>query len=69
MDKDEQDREDSRVRDAMWMIEKCRELGGIDLDREKRTIGFERRRMRPDRRPTTGSAWGEAPQPRDAYWD
>lgn len=64
MDKDQQDREDTRVRDTLWMIEKCRDLGGVDLDRERRTIGFERRPMSPDRRPNFGAAWGVAPDDR-----
>ena len=59
------DKDDARVRDAVWMIEKCRALGGVDLQREKRTIGFERRPLSPDRRPRFGAAWGEAPQDRD----
>lgn len=62
---DEYDREDRRVRDALWMIDKCRDLGGVDLDPQgSRTIGFERRPLNPDRRPRTGSAWGEVPQER-----
>lgn len=62
---DDFDREDKRVRDTIWMIERCRDLGGVDLERENRTIGFERRPLSPDRRPRTSSAWGEAPYPRD----
>ena len=61
---DDFEKEDARVRDAVWMIERCRDLGGIDLDRQKRTIGFERRPLNPDRSPRTGPAWGEAPQER-----
>lgn len=59
------DREDQRLRDTTWAIDKYRELGGIDLEREKRTIGFERRALSPDRRPTTAAAWGHVPDERD----
>lgn len=59
------DREDQRLRDTTWAIEKYRELGGVDLDPQKRTIGFERRPLRADRRPTTGPAWGYAPEERE----
>lgn len=58
------DREDDRLRDTTWAIEKYRELGGIDLDRQKRTIGFERRPLSADRRPTVGAAWGHVPEDR-----
>lgn len=51
------DREDRRLQDTTWALEKYRELGGIDLDRERRTIGFERR-------PTAGAAWGYVPEER-----
>lgn len=59
------DREDQRLRDTTWTIEKYRELGGIDLDRQKRTIGFERRPLSADRRPRTAAAWGYVPEDRD----
>lgn len=62
---DEYDREDRRVQNTVWMIDRCRELGGVDLDPQgKRTIGFERRPLSPDRRPRTAPAWGEAPADR-----
>jgi len=62
---DDFEKEDARVRDAVWMIERCRDLGGIDLDRQKRTIGFERRPLNPDRSPRTGAAWGVMPREYD----
>lgn len=58
------DREDRRLQDTTWALEKYRELGGIDLDRERRTIGFERRKLSADRRPTAGAAWGYVPEER-----
>jgi hypothetical protein len=53
-------------RDTASLIQACRDIGAIDLDRTTRTIGYERRPLSPDRRPTAAPSWGYAPQERDA---
>jgi hypothetical protein len=47
------------------LIDALRNLGAVDLEREKRTVGFERRPMSPDRRPKSAPAWGVAPMERE----
>lgn len=56
--------DDDAIGNRAWLIDKLHDLGAVDLDRTRRTIGFERKPLRADRRPRVSGGWGEAPQER-----
>lgn len=47
-------------REAQLMRD-LRDLGAVDLEKPRRTMGFERRPERADQRPRAAAAWGYAP--------
>lgn len=61
--------DEKHIGDTAWLIDRLHDLGGINLDRTRRTIGFERRPLRADQRPRAGASWGEAPRERNRVPD
>lgn len=55
----------NRIEHESELLDRLRSLGAVDLTRTKRTIGFERRALRPDDRPRAAPSWGYAPPERD----
>lgn len=54
-----------RIENEAALLERLRYLGGVDLTPTRRTLGFERRPLRPDDRPRAAPSWGHAPQERE----
>lgn len=53
------------IRRKVDLLRDLHELGGVDLDPTRRTIGFERRALSPDTRPKAAPSWGIAPLERE----
>ena len=54
-----------RIEHDSELLDHLRNLGAVELTRTKRTIGFERRPLRPDDRPRAAPSWGYAPPERN----
>lgn len=54
-----------RFRIEADLIRDLRELGAVELSKTGRTVGFERRPLRPDDRPRAAPSWGYAPTERE----
>lgn len=53
-----------RISREVDLLSDLRALGAVELEKPRRTMGFEKRLERADKRPRTAAAWGHVPDDR-----